>query len=327
MKDYNVVSLQTSYSVLENNWNKLHFINDVAIYYDKEKTNRDVFNIYSNFNAWLEEYSKANNIPLFEFRALIKSLVNEVQSQLLESFEPDNTFFIPEGFNERLNKIKEVGTVVDPYSYHNVLSLIFHYLPIQNNYSIVCKNGSFLMSKVRMILPWFYNNITISEYGLFKCEKREYRYDRYFPGSIKTSNSTYYWDSNGNYIRAYDFDKSLKLLSNCSSDYLTLLSEREDLNFNVGKKGGYFEYSEIYDGKEEVAWEKLRPDGLTFYYTESTVRGSDYRYYANPYVRDQFGNSVGVIDFYHSLEMLRNGKVYLIALINDSIERQICGLI
>lgn len=322
MKDYNIVSLPTDYSILEANLNKLHFIKGVAIYYDKTKTNRGVFNKFTNFNAWLEEYAREHAIPFFEFRALIKSLVNEVQAELLDSFEPNKAYAIPEDFMEKLNAIKEVGPAGDPYSYHTVLSLVFQYLPLEYNYSLVCEDGTFLMSKVRMILPWFYNNITITDHGVFKCEKREYGYDRCFPGSVNTSNSEYFWDCNGNYMRVYDFEQSLKILSNCSNEHLTLLSQRKDYNFNIGK-GEYFEYREKYEGKEDVEWEKLLPNGLTFYYTEHTVRGSDYRYYADPHVRDQFGNSAGIDEFYLTLEMLQNGKEYLQALISDSIKRQV----
>ncbi len=317
--------MPSDYSILEENLHKLNFIKGIAIYYDKTKTNREVFNKYSNFNAWLEEYAREHSLPFLEFRALIKSIVNEVQNELLDSFEPNKTYSIPENFMKKLNSIKEVGLAGDPYSYHTVLINIFHYMPLENNYSLVCEDGTFLMSKVRMLLPWFYNNVTITEHGVFKCEIRGYGYDRCFPGSVKTSNSVYFWDCNGNYMGVYDFEQSLKILSNCSSEHLTLLSQRKDYNFNIDN-GAYFEYCEKYKGKEDVEWEKLLPNGLTFYYTKRTVRGSDYRYYADPHVRDQFGNSARIDEFYLTLEMLQNGKEYLQALISDSTKRQVDAL-
>lgn len=322
MKDYNIVKIPTDYSIIEANLHKLNFIKGVALYYDKTKTDREVFKTYTNFNSWIEAYSKEHSIPFFEFRTLIKSLVQDVQVNLLDFFEPHKTFPIPEDFWNKLNAIKKVGPAGEPYSYHTLLSLIFQHLPIENNYSIVCEDGSFLMSKVNMILPFFYNNIQITEHGIFKCEKREYGYDRCFPGNVTTSNVIYYWDFAGNYIRDFDFDTSLKILSNCNTDHLTLLSERKNFNFNVGK-GEYFEYREKYEGKESVEWEKLLSNGLTFYYTEHTLRGSDYRYYADPYVRDQLGNTIGIDAFYLSLEILKNGKEYLRSLIADSIKKQI----
>jgi hypothetical protein len=171
MQDYNIVKMPTDYTILEANFNKLNFINGVAIYYDKTKTNREVFNKFSNFNAWIEEYAKEYTIPFFEFRALIKSLVDKVQAELLNPFEPYKTFSIPDDFMGNLKAIKKVGPAGDPYSYHPVLSLVFQHLPLEHNYSIVCEDGTFLMSKVRKSLPWFYNNITITEQGIFKCEK------------------------------------------------------------------------------------------------------------------------------------------------------------
>jgi|688.fasta_scaffold114979_2 hypothetical protein len=319
MKDYNIVSLPTDYSILEANLNKLHFIKGVAIYYDKTKTNREVFNKFTNFNAWLEEYAREHAIPFFEFRALIKSLVNEVQAELLESFEPDKIFSIPEDFMERLNKIKAVGPAGDPYSYHTVLSLVWRYLPIENNISLVHKDGVFLMSKNFMILPWFYNNIEINDYGLFKLEKREYGYDRCFPGSIKTSNSIYYWDTEGHFMSSHDFKELLNILANCKNDFLILLEELVNSKFKlVGPKSNGWREN---DGKEEVKWGVEREDGLRFYSEEYRRTGSD-SYTDFEYVGDKFENSMYLNDFFTGLKMLKNGGEYLNELKKDFVEQQ-----
>lgn len=320
MSEYDIVQLPSDIDLLNENFDKFHFIDGVAIYYDKGKTQRKTFGEYSNFNAWLKSYSSQHKIEPFSFRALLKELVNDVHKELLTPFQADKSFSIPENFMDKLNAIKQVGPAGEPYSYHTVLSLLWQYLPIENNFTLVCEDGSYLMSKNFMILPWYYNNIKISKTGLFKCETRGYGYDRCFPGTIGTSNRFIYWDSQGHYLTEYDFEEIfLKIVRNCTTEPYELLNELNDSIFQtVGPKSNGWGQNK---GSKKINWGEERNDGLTFYSEEYRRPRSD-SYTDFEYVRDNFDNKMYLNDFYTGLKMLKNGQHYLNSLCEDFVQRQ-----
>lgn len=294
--------------VLNENFDKLHFVNGVAIYFDKNKTHRDTFDEFSNFDDWLKIYSNQHQIEPFSFRALIKGLVNDVHKELLSPFEADKLFSIPENFMDKLNSIKKVGLAGDPYSYHTVLSLIWRYLPIENNYTLICQDGSYLMSKNFEYTPFYYNNVKINKHGIFKCERRFYGYDNCFPGSVETENRLIYWDSQGHCLWNDDFELFLKLIQNCAEGPINILKELNDCNFKVvGPKSNRWSQKE---GGKNIRWGEERDDGLTFYKTEYRRTGSSV-YHEKERVRDNYDNKMSLNDFYTGLKMLQNGKKYL----------------
>ena len=337
-QQYNIFKEPSDYSILQDSIDRLHFIQGVSIYYDKTKTKRSVFDVYASFDAWLDASIKQYSLPFFPLIEFVRTLVSTIQTRLLQPFESNKVFLIPDELKANLERLLKEGQPYDEYdSYTAFLRSIVHYMSLENNYSIVCNDGTFLMSKSNIGPPWFYHAITLSPQGLFECEKRwmhvngptlleGHVYDPasilYSTGSIHTFSNKYIWDHTGRYIEAKDFESSCKVLANCTDDFLTLLAQRPNYNFNIGK-GEYYEYRTIFEGKEEVAWDKRLPNGLMYYCETRTVRGSDYRYFADPFVCDAAGNTVEVYAFYQSLEMLRNGRIYLQVLIEDSIKRQV----
>lgn len=315
MIDYRIVKQLTDYSILESNLHKLNFIKGVAIYYDKTKTDREVNKLYRYFDEELEAFCKYNAIPFYEYRALVKSFLQEVENELLVNFVPSKVFSLPDDLYKKL------------LAGYNYMALVERGLPIEHNYSLVSDDGTFLFSKHHNPWGYFCSNINITEEGLFKCEMRDYQkaynYQRSeIQGTIEISIQEYICDTEGNWMYDYKFLACLKILNSSSSDYLTHLSQRNDYNFNI-RKDNYYEYQEKYEGKEDVEWEKLLPNGLTFYYWVATVPGSDYRHYIKPCLRDQFGNSAEIDDFYLTLKMLQNGKDYLQALTSHYLKSEV----
>jgi hypothetical protein len=313
MKDYNVVEIPTDFTIVKENFYKLNFINDVAIFYDKTRTSRMVFNKHSNFNVWLEDYCKSTEIDFWKLRALLKPLVESVKSDLLSNFHDRKLFEISTVIKESI-----LGLLLNNESiYNDLMRAIWHHLPIENNYTLISSDGQYLMSKNYMIVPCYFNNIEINEYGLFKCEVRGYSFQcgkynfeisDYDLDYLKTTRSIYYWDSHGHFLDEYEFEKFNKIIKNIKVDNYSLLKELNDSIFKVvGPKHNVWRLNE---GKEHIKWNVQREDGLLFYSEEYSSPGSD-TYTDFEYVRDSYGNSMYVNDFYSGLKCLHNGSAYL----------------
>lgn len=322
MSNYDIVNIPTDTVVLENNINKLHFINGIAIYYDKEKTNRSIFTKYANFNSWLENFAKEHGLSYFPFRALIKEFIENVKTQLLNPFKL-GTYVISKEFINKLNAI-DVDSNATPYYTSELFRLIWYYLPIENNMTIVCEDGNFL---IHDDYYRFYNNIEISEEGLFKLEKRECSYisfdeDTYELqyGRICTYKHYYYIDSEGYRLSSQDFISFMRFLSNYKSDYLVLLDELKNSKFKITSLR-YNTYDDN-DGINEIDWGKERDDGLTFYCEEHRRALSD-TYTTTQHVRNNMGGLISLNTLFIGLKMLYNGKKYLETLKEDYINTQI----
>lgn len=313
MKDYNVVEIPSDFTIVQENMYKFNFIKEVAIFYDKTRTYRMVFNKHSNFNVWLEDYCKTNEIDFWKLRAVLKPLVETVHQDLLLNFQDKKSFEISPEINESISQL----LINNKDIYNDLMRSIWHHLPIENNYTLICSDGQYLMSKNFMMVPCYFNNIEINEYGLFKCEVREYSFQSgkynhsiadYDSDCLKTNRRIYYWDCHGHYLDEYGFETFIKIIKNTNVNTGNLLKELNNSIFKVvgPKHNGW----KLNDGKEHIKWNVQRDDGLLFYIEEYSRTGSD-TYIDFEYVRDSYGNSMYVNDFYSGLKCLNNGAEYL----------------
>lgn len=325
IKDYNVVNVSTDFSILQENLHKLKFINDVAIFYDKTRTYRNIFKKYSDFNIWLEEYCNINEIDYWQARKIIKPLVETVQKELLTDFNDSKSYEINLDEKEKI-----LGLFLkNKTNYYDFMRLIWYHLPIENNLTLIHKDGTWLMSKNFMIVPIYFNNIQINEYGLFRCEEREYKFESgrynskkydYDLDSIQTSRSIYFWDNEGHFLDEYEFKTFMKLMAIVKNDYKTLLNELNNSIFKVvgPQHNGWY----TKNGQAQINWGVHRDDGLLFYSEENSRPGRD-TYTNFEYVRDNFGNQMYLNDFFTGLKCLKNGSDYLDSLKSDFLKKEI----
>ena len=340
-KNFEIEKKESDISILQDSLKNLHFVNGISIYLDKTKTKRKKFITYSNIDAWLASFSQMHKVSFFELRALVKKLIDDFNSNFILAYEHNKRYDLTKEFEEELVNLLKCNNQNNEVSYETFLNSLFSYYSndvIDNNFSIVSKDGAFIMSNQRMSLPWFYNNIKINDYGLFECEERELIIDgrkliedadwniaekpRYTSGTIRTSSRFLIWDAQSNCLSKDEFYKSIEILSNSTDNFEKLLADKPKINFNVGN-GAYYEYSDLHEGEKEADWDIVLPNGLTYYYITRSQRGSDYKYFADPYVKDKNGNCLPVKAFYLSLCMLNNGKHLTNAILADYTNIQI----
>jgi hypothetical protein len=313
MIDYNIVKIPTDFSIIRENMNKLHFINDVAIFYDKSRTVRNTFNKYSNFNVWLENYCKLNEINYWKLSVLLKDFIEDVKDALVTDFQVNKSVEINNEFKEQILAL----LINDKNTYSKLMESIWGYLPIENNYTLISSDGQYLMSKNFMFVPCYFHNIEINEYGLFKCETRKIGFESgrynstirdYDLDCIKTSGQIYYWDTQGHLFDKYGYETFIDIITETNIDCKKLLNELDDSIFKiVGPKCNSWSTKE---GKEHIKWWVQREDGLYFYTEEYSKPGKD-SYTDFEYVRKSDGQRMYLKDFYFGLKCIKNGSEYL----------------
>jgi hypothetical protein len=313
MTDYNIVNIPTDFSIVQENVHKLNFINDVAIFYDKTRTHRNTFGKYANFNVWLDEFCKLKEINFWKLRSLLKPLILSVENELIIDFKVNKSVEINLKFKRQILDL----LIADKHIYYELMRSIWSHLPIENNYTLIASDGQYLMSKNFMIVPRYFHNIEINEFGLFKCEIREIAFESgrynssiqdYDLDCIKTSSQIYYWDSQGHFLNEYNYKTFVTILKNSKIDHRELLKELDNSCFKVvGPKHNSWKTN---IGENHINWGEQREDGLLFYSEEYSRPGSD-SYTDFEYVGDAFGRSMYLNDFYCGLKSLKNGAEYL----------------
>ena len=177
------------------------------------------------------------------------------------------------------------------------------------NFSLVTVDGKFISDTIAMRHSRFYNNIDINFYGLFKLTKKE-QYDK--PDVSVTS---YIVDSEANFLHYFEFEKLISILTNRTKNYspkefIKIPSDLENSTFPVVNK--YTNIWGIKPGQLDIEWDKERDDGLCFYSKEFSRRDSSYEL---EYVKDKYGNSLYLEEFYKGLIMLNNGSKFIRELI------------
>ena len=324
MIDYNIVKIPTDFSIIQENMHKLNFINDVAIFYDKSRTYRNTFDKYSNFNVWLDEFCKMNEIDYWKLRAILKLFIENVNNELVTDFKANSSFIINPEFKEQILAL----LVKDKHIYYELMASIWGHLPIENNYTLISSEGQYLMSKNFMLVPCYFNNIEINEFGLFKCEIRDIRFESgtynskindYNLDCVKTSGQIYYWDCQGHYFNKYDYETFIKIISDTNLDCNKLLNELDDSIFQIvgPKSNGWW----TKEGKHHVNWGYQREDGLLFYTEEYSRPGKD-SYTDFEYVSTSDGQRMYLKDFYFGLKCIKNGSEYLNHLKSEFIRKE-----
>lgn len=318
MTDYNIVNIPTDFSIVQENLHKLNFINDVAIFYDKTRTYRNTFDKYSNFNVWLDEFCKLKEIDYWKLRALLKPFVLSVKNELVIDFQVNQSFEIKPEFKDHILDL----LVKDKHIYYELMGAIWGHLPIENNYTLISSDGQYLMSKNFMIVPCYFHNIEINEFGLFKCEIRGIcfesgRYNSkiqdYDLDSIKTSRRIYYWDSQGHFLSENDYETFISIIKQTNVHFSKLLNELNNSIFRV--VGPKHNACGTNKGEAHINWGVKRNDGLTFFSEE--YKDKDFEY-----VKDDFGNSIYLNEFFTGLKCLKNGLEYLNALKSEFLIKE-----
>lgn len=191
----------------------------------------------------------------------------------------------------------------------------------ENNFGIITSDGFFIQDKIAMRMDRFYNQLLINGYGLFELTRKDYNSF----SEDKTSYHKYIFDTEGNYLSEYDFERLILILSNRNQ----CLSPEKFIEMIPDLKEGIFKIvdgsSNIWrekDGEYNLEFEREREDGL-FFYTEEYSRPRSDSYTEFQYVRDRMGNKMYLNEFYQGLLMLDNGKKYLTELTNQFIIEQL----
>ena len=223
---------------------------------------------------------------------------------------------------EKFEKLKFVGGVAmyfDPNQKQIEIDLPNNKkIVIDNKYSIVTSDGSFLSDKNPMYLDRFYHKITINKYGLFEVTSKSYSFDSVFY-------HTKLFDTNGNYLRQDSFETLIKILSNRNKcyhpdDFSTINKHLVQDKIYIGSFNSGWWLQNQYDLK--INYNSTLDDGLILFSKDNRRPGSDSENELY-YIKDSKGNSLYLGDFYTGMKMLHFGKLYLEALLTHSLEYQL----
>jgi hypothetical protein len=233
-------------------------------------------------------------------------------------FQVNKSFEINPEFKEHILDL----LIKDKHIYYELMGAIWGHLPIENNYTLISSNGQYLMSKNFMIVPCYFHNIEINEFGLFKCEIRDIGFESgrynstiqdYDLDSIKTSSRIYYWDSQGHFLSENYYETFISIIKQTNVHFSKLLNELNNSIFKVvGPKHNAWSTNK---GEAHINWGFKRNDGLTFFTEE--YKDKDFEY-----VKDDFGNSIDLNDFFTGLNCLKNGLEYLNALKSEFLIKE-----
>ena len=144
----------------------MNFLNNVAIFYDKEKSNREKIYVYwKKNNSWkepeieksftcLEEYMRhkcsENNIEYSKLYNLIQPVIKDIQHELIDNFEGEKRYQLSP---EYIQGIMDIFNETFPEDPNNVIQWdipflgLFYYLNIENNYTLVVKDDLYFRHK------------------------------------------------------------------------------------------------------------------------------------------------------------------------------------
>lgn len=300
---YDVIKISTEEEILVKRLNKLIFINGVAIYNNSNYTHRKIYNKISNFNSWLEDYSTVHNLPFFEFRAIVKKFVDSIKENLSKNPFSNTSFDVPIEFYNDLSEIFNQD-LSESNLYVALQNILWYYLSLENDVTLVKENGSFLMRDNYRD----FNDIQINKEGLFRCNYQGIWFDPgCMPGKIITYSKCYIIDCKGNILHEEDYNKFISLLDSKNKSIEFLYQELTTID-NINETD---ELKEYLSKKKEC----------NYILTHKEWRRAD-SWYITSYIQNENGIKMNLNDFIRGLKMLMNGENYLQGLYKYFISSQ-----